>query len=361
MWISNLKLYNFRNYFYESIEFNKDINIFLGDNAQGKTNLLESVYYLSNAKSFKTVRDFDIIQFGQKDMRLEGQIRKGSSFKNVQIKLINNEKQINVNGIKYSKNKDLRSLFKLVLFTPEDLSIIKQGPNFRRDLFDDIIVSVDYSYKNIKRTFEKLLIQRNSLLKEQKSKFFIKQLEAFDQQIVKAGYLIYKKRDKFIRIINDFSNLYHNNLSNNSENLVIIYSPDIKASSLEEYSEKFIYNRKKDLKLMTTSSGVNRDDIDIKINGKEVKKFGSQGQQRSAILNIKLAHVKLIKESSNDQAIILFDDVFSELDEKRSQFLLDNLGNYQTIITATNIKSLENVDKSKVRKISEGHILNNGK
>lgn len=357
MWIQNLKLNNFRNYFYENIDFNEDINIFLGDNAQGKTNLLESVYYLANAKSFKTVRDKDIIMFKEASMKLEGRIRKDNSFKNVSIEASEKDKDIYVNGIKYAKNKDLKALFKLVLFTPEDLSIIKEGPNFRRDLLDDIIISVDYSYSNIKKNFDKLLIQRNRLLKNQKSKFFLEQLDAFDQQVIKSGYAIYQRREKFLRLINGFANSYHKNLSDNKEDLSLSYKPDIFAQSFEEYGEKFKKNRPHDLKLMTTSSGVNRDDIDIKINGKEVKKFGSQGQQRSTILNIKLAQVKLIKESSLDKAIILFDDVFSELDESRSQFLLDNLGDYQTIITATNIKSLENVDKSKVRKISKDHIL----
>lgn len=356
MWINNIKIKNFRNYFYENIEFNKDINIFLGDNAQGKTNLLESVFYLANAKSFKTVRDKDIIKFGQQEMEVEGQIRKGSSFKNVHIRSTSKDKYIEVNGIKYEKNKDLKALFKLVLFTPEDLSIIKEGPNFRRDLLDDIIISVDYSYKGLKKNFEKILTQRNKLLKNQGSKFFNEQLDAFDQQIIQAGFEIYKRREKFIKLLNNFAKDYHKNLTGGKEDLDLSYKPDLKADSLDDYKEKFKKNRSNDLRLYTTSSGVNRDDMDVRINGKEVKKFGSQGQQRSAILNIKLAQVKLIKESSDDKALILFDDVFSELDESRSQFLLDNLGTYQTIITATNIKSLENVDPSKVRRIKDGHI-----
>lgn len=356
MWINNIKIKSFRNYFYENIEFNKDINIFLGDNAQGKTNLLESVFYLANAKSFKTVRDKDIIKFGQQEMEVEGQIRKGSSFKNVHIRATSKDKNIRVNGIKYEKNKDLKALFKLVLFTPEDLSIIKEGPNFRRDLLDDIIISVDYSYKGLKKNFEKILTQRNKLLKNQGSKFFNEQLDAFDQQIIQAGFEIYKRREKFIKLLNNFAKDYHKNLTGGKEDLDLSYKPDLKADSLDDYKEKFKKNRSNDLRLYTTSLGVNRDDMDVRINGKEVKKFGSQGQQRSAILNIKLAQVKLIKESSDDKALILFDDVFSELDESRSQFLLDNLGTYQTIITATNIKSLENVDPSKVRRIKDGHI-----
>jgi DNA replication and repair protein RecF len=357
MWIYNLKLNRFRNYFYENIEFNKDINIFLGDNAQGKTNLLESVYYLANARSFKSTRDKDIIMFGEKSMQLEGSIRKDTSFKEVLIEVNENDKEIFVNDIKYDKNKDLKALFKLVLFTPEDLNIIKEGPNFRRILFDDIITSVDPRYNKIKKNYDKLLFNRNKILKKSYEKYFSQQLDAYDDQLIKLGYRIYLLREKYIKIIDNFSKELHYNLTNSKEELSLSYRPDIKAQSLEEYKDKFKNARENDLKYLSTSQGIHRDEIDIKINGKNVKKFGSQGQQRSAILNIKMAQVKLIENSSFDKAIILFDDVFSELDEKRSQFLLDNLGSFQTIISATNIKSLENVDKSKVRKISKGHIL----
>lgn len=356
MWIQNLKLNKFRNYLFQNIEFNKNINIFLGDNAQGKTNLLESIYYLANAKSFKSFRDKDLIMFNEKEMGLEGTIRKGESFKNVQISVNENKKDIFVNEIKYDKNKDLKSIFKLVLFTPEDLNIIKDGPNFRRDLIDDIIISVNFSYKSLKKDFEKILSQRNKLLKNQRSKYFKTELMAFDQQIIRLNYKIYRFREKYISLINTYANKNHLNLTENKENLTIIYKPNIKANSMEEYGEKFSENILDDLKYFRTTSGSQRDEIDIIINGKDTKKFGSQGQQRSAILNIKLANVNLIKNTSQDKAIILFDDVFSELDEKRSNFLLENLGKFQTIITATNTKSLDGVDRSKIRKIKDGHI-----
>lgn len=356
MWIQNLKLNKFRNYLFQNIEFNKNINIFLGDNAQGKTNLLESIYYLANAKSFKSFRDKDLIMFNEKEMALEGTIRKGESFKNVQISVKENKKDIFVNEIKYDKNKDLKSLFKLVLFTPEDLNIIKDGPNFRRDLIDDIIISVNFSYKSLKKDFEKILSQRNKLLKNQRSKHFKTELMAFDQQIIRLNYKIYRFREKYISLINTYANKNHLNLTENKENLTIIYKPNIRANSVEEYGEKFSENILDDLKYFRTTSGSQRDEIDIIINGKDTKKFGSQGQQRSAILNIKLANVNLIENTSQDKAIILFDDVFSELDEKRSNFLLENLGKFQTIITATNTKSLDGVSRSKIRKIKDGHI-----
>ncbi|MDU6065118.1 MAG: DNA replication and repair protein RecF, partial [Anaerococcus sp.] len=260
MWIQNLKLNKFRNYLFQNIEFNKNINIFLGDNAQGKTNLLESIYYLANAKSFKSFRDKDLIMFNEKEMALEGTIRKGESFKNVQISVKENKKDIFVNEIKYDKNKDLKSLFKLVLFTPEDLNIIKDGPNFRRDLIDDIIISVNFSYKSLKKDFEKILSQRNKLLKNQRSKYFKTELMAFDQQIIRLNYKIYRFREKYISLINTYANKNHLNLTENKENLTIIYKPNIRANSVEEYGEKFSKNILDNLKYFRTTSGSQRDE-----------------------------------------------------------------------------------------------------
>ena len=294
--------------------------------------------------------------FNEKEMSLDGIIRKNQSFKNVRISVNENKKDIFVNEIKYDKNKDLKSLFKLVLFTPEDLNIIKDGPNFRRDLIDDIIISVNFSYKAVKKDFDKILSQRNKLLKNQRSKYFKTELMAFDQQIIRLNYKIYRFREKYISLINTYANKNHLNLTENKENLTIIYKPNIKANSMEEYGEKFMENISDDLKYFRTTSGSQRDEIDIIINGKDTKKFGSQGQQRSAILNIKLANVNLIENTSQDKAIILFDDVFSELDEKRSNFLLENLGEFQTIITANKTKSLDGVSRSKIRKIKDGRI-----
>ena len=356
MWISNINLNNFRNYTNEKVDFDPGINIFLGDNAQGKTNLLESLYYLANATSFKKARDKDIISFAKESMKLRGLIRKEEYFKEVSLDVSKTDKKIYVNGVKYERNKDLKALFSLVLFTPEDLLIIKEGPNLRRDLIDEIITSIDFSYKKLKKEYDKLIFERNKLLKKQNSPYFLDQLAAFDKNIAKYGYRVYSRREKFIGLIDRFANLYQLSLSQNLENLRLTYRPDIKASSSEDYYQQFVKKRSDDLKYMTTQAGIHKDEIDISINDRLIKNFGSQGQQRSAILNIKLAQVRLIKEVTNDKSVILFDDVFSELDEKRSHFLLENLEGYQTIITATNTKSLDMVDRSNIRKIKEGKI-----
>lgn len=357
MWISEIEVKNFRNYQNENVNFNDGINIFLGDNAQGKTNLLESLYYLANATSFKKIRDRDIISFGKDRMHLKGLIRKDRYFKKVLIDIEDGEKKICVNGVKYERNKDLKALFSLVLFTPEDLLIIKEGPNLRRDLIDEIIISIDFAYKNSKKEYEKLIYQRNKLLKKQNSPYFNQQLDAFDKGLVKYGFKIFKRRAKFIKIIDQFANDYHSKLSAGKEDLRLRYNPDINADSLEDYYQKFVSARNDDLRYMTTQRGIHKDEIDITINDRLIKNFGSQGQQRSTILNIKLAQVKLIMEVTGEKSVILFDDVFSELDEKRSHFLLENLAGYQTIITATNTKSLDMVDKSNIRKIANGKIL----
>lgn len=357
MWISEIEIKNFRNYHNQFVNFNDGINIFLGDNAQGKTNLLESLYYLANATSFKKIRDRDIISFGKEEMTLKGLIRKDRYFKKVLVDIEDGEKKICVNGVKYERNKDLKALFSLVLFTPEDLLIIKEGPNLRRDLIDEIIISIDFAYKITKKEYDKLIYQRNKLLKNQKSPYFNQQLEAYNKELTKYGFKIYKRRAKFIKIIDQFANQYHSKLSA-SEDLRLTYNPDIAARSYEDYYNKFISARNDDLRYMTTQRGVHKDEIDISINDRLIKNFGSQGQQRSAILNIKLAQVKLIMEVTGEKSVILFDDVFSELDEKRSHFLLENLAGFQTIITATNTKSLDMVDKSNIKKIAAGKILN---
>lgn len=355
MWIQNIRLRSFRNYNNESVDFSPDINIFIGDNAQGKTNLLESLYYLANANSFKKIRDKDIISFGSETMALAGMIRKGEYFKQVEILVGPHEKNITVNDIIYERNKDLKALFSLVLFTPEDLLIIKEGPNLRRELIDDIIISVDFAYKTSKKEYDKLIFERNKLLKNQNTAYFNEQLEAFDQNIVKLAYKIYKRRKKFIEIIDEFARDYHLKISDGKEELRLSYKADIMADSIDTYYQEFTEARSKDLRYQTTQRGIHKDEIDIRLNGKLLKAFGSQGQQRSAILDIKLAQVRLIGEVTGDKSVILFDDVFSELDEKRSKFLLENLAGYQTIITATNTKSLDEVEN--VRYIKNGKIL----
>lgn len=359
MWIDNINLRSFRNYSNTEVNFTDEINIFIGNNAQGKTNLLESLYYLANATSFKKIRDKDIISFKKSSMSLSGLIRKGMYFKDVSIEVDSEGKKISVNGVKYERNKDLKALFSLVLFTPEDLLIIKEGPNLRRDLIDDIIVSIDFSYKRMKKEYDKLIFERNKLLKNQSSPYFKEQVDAFDKSIVKYGFKIYKRRKKFISILDDFARDYHLLLSGGKETLRLTYKPDISADSVDEYYQTFLKSRNNDLRYMSTQKGIHKDEIDISIDDKLIKNFGSQGQQRSAILNIKLAQVKLIKEVTGETSVILFDDVFSELDEKRSNFLLENLGGYQTIITATNTKSLDMVDKSSVRYIKNGMIFDN--
>lgn len=356
MWIQDIKLYNFRNYFYESVVFNESTNIFIGDNAQGKTNLLESCYYLANATSFKKLRDKDIINFGQEKMELSGTIRKGRSFKKVLIRVEGADKNIFVNEVEYKRNKDLKSLFKLVLFTPEDLSIIKEGPNLRRDLLDEIITSIDFSYAKVKKDYDKILFARNKLLKNKSSSYFNEQLDAFDRSLVKEGYRIYRSRLKFVKYVEKYAQDFQTALTKGGENLEIDYLPDISADSMEEFYKKFRAKRDEDIRYQSTQAGIHRDDIIIKINGKNTRLFASQGQQRSAIINIKLAEVKLLREISGDRAVILLDDVFSELDETRSKFLLKNLADYQTIITATNTKSLENVSADKISYIKDGRI-----
>ncbi|MCI5839291.1 MAG: DNA replication/repair protein RecF [Peptoniphilaceae bacterium] len=357
MWIKNINLIKFRNYFYESINFDKDINIFIGDNAQGKTNLIESIYFLANAKSFKKIKDVDLITFGENEMRLKGLIQKKNRFKDVEIKLVNNKKEICVNKIKYTKNRDLQNIFNIVTFTPEDLKIAKEGPSLRRDLFDDIIIQINPIYKKLKSSYLRILDNRNKLLKKRRDKYFNEELLANDEQISKVGFEIEKYRKKYVKIVEKYASNIQKELTNNNEILEIKYIPDLNVDSFEEYKKMLFSNRKVDFEKLTTSSGVHRDDIKIYINGKDIRNFASQGQQRSVVLVIKLASVKMLFELKNEKAIVLLDDVFSELDEKRSKFLLKNLKGFQTIITSTDFTNIEKMKNTKVRRIVKGHLV----
>lgn len=357
MIIKELTLNKYRNYFYQNIKFAPGINIFLGDNAQGKTNLLESVYFGANAKSFKKVKDTNLIMFNETNMQLDLTIQKDSSFKKINIKVDRHGKSIVVNGIKYPNNKDISALFNIVLFTPEEMKIAKEGPSLRRDFIDDIIISVDDNYKRIKRRYQRLVFERNKLLKKPKTKFFDDEIYAFDVQIADYGARIIQYRKRYIEILSDYANTYLRNLTNHKENFRIEYRPDIDVATEKEYMNYLLDNRRKDLEQYSTTSGVHRDDINFLINDMNIRDFASQGQQRSAILVLKLSQIKLIKVKLQQKAIVLLDDVFSELDEKRSGFLLNNLEGYQTIITSTDFTNIEKINPNSIRKIKNGKIF----
>lgn len=355
MYIEKLFLSKFRNYLYEDIDFIDGINIFFGNNAQGKTNLLEAIYVCANAKSFKTKNDLDFIMFNENNSTLKAKIRDMDFFRNVVINISKKDKEIIVNDIKYDKNKQLRSLFKIILFTPDDIKIIKQSPKFRRDMIDDMLFDITNNFRNLSKTYNTLLYKRNALIKN-KTSYFSKQLDIYDIELSKYGYQILKIRENFIKKFEKHVSDNCSILSEKKENLTFRYEKSIDAKSEKEYRDILFSHRDRDVRTYTTNFGVHRDDLEIMINGKNIKNFGSQGQIRSSILSIKISFIELLDKIFNKKSIVLLDDVFSELDKKRSIILLDKLKNYQTIITTTDFTNISHLSSCYSRHIVEGKI-----
>lgn len=364
MYVKNLRLINFRNYGSLNIKLNKGVNLFIGKNAQGKTNLLESIYYCATGKSFKTSSDKDIINF-KKDVSYIGALLKSQNKeKLIEIKLDRNKpKIIRINKVELEKHKKLHSGLNVVVFSPEDLRLIKDGPFVRRNFLDTEISQIKpiYGY-NINR-YNKILFQRNNLLKSKKNNEHL--LDIFDIQLANIGTKIIMERNRFIKELSQESNIIHKKLTNNIENLVLNYitnvtdTKNIENLIEKEFIDRLKRNRKRDLFKGTTGIGPHRDDIKISINDFDTRSFASQGQQRTAVLSIKLAEVEIIKKEKGEFPILLLDDVLSELDEERRKYLISNFNNLQTIVTSTdvvNIEEMKDINK-KIFYIKNGIIL----
>lgn len=364
MYVKNLRLINFRNYGSLNIKLNKGVNLFIGKNAQGKTNLLESIYYCATGRSFKTSSDKDIINFNKDVSYIGALLKSQNKEKLIEIKLDRNKpKIIRINKVELDKHKKLYSGLNVVVFSPEDLRLIKDGPYVRRNFLDIEISQIKPIYEyNISR-YNKILFQRNNLLKSNKNNEQL--LDIFDIQLANIGTKIIMERNKFVKDLSYESNIIHNKLTDNIEDLDLNYITNVTDTKDREdkIEEEFIYklkrNRNRDLLKGTTSIGPHRDDIKISINNFDTRSFASQGQQRTAVLSIKLAEVEIIKKEKGEFPILLLDDVLSELDGERRKYLINNFNNLQTIVTSTdaiNIEEMKNIDK-KVFYIKDGIIL----
>jgi len=354
--VENIRLINFRNYHSINVNFNQNINIFIGKNAQGKTNLLEAIYMCSNGKSFRTNRDKEIINFEKKVAYIGVNVKTDRFEKFIELKLDKeNSKIIRINKNTIENYKELETGLSVVIFSPDDLKLVKEGPHERRNFMDLSISQIKpvYSY-NISR-YNRLLYQRNKILKSNKmKKELYNLLEAFDLQIAKIGTSIIYERNAYL---NDFFYICkntHHNLTSYKENMELRYNTNVPILDNKIEMEKVYFkllkdNFNKDIEYGTTEIGPHRDDIFIFINSRDVRIFGSQGQQRTAVLTLKLSEVELIKKENGNYPIVLLDDVFSELDEERRNYLTNSFAKMQTFITVTDavdIKSLDNFNKS---------------
>ena len=357
MILKSLELANFRNYEELNISFDKGTNILYGDNAQGKTNILEAIYVSATTKSHKGSKDKEIINFNKEEAHIRTYLEKENVETRVDMHLRKNKsKGIAIDGQKIKKAADLMGLLNVVFFSPEDLSIIKDGPAERRRFADMELCQLDSFYLYNLNHYNKIIGQRNKLLKDMYFQPELKEtLNIWDSQLVSFGSKIIERREQFVKQLGDIIFEIHKKLSGGKEELVIAYEPDV---SIEDFEKQMKYNQDKDIRLKQTTTGPHRDDFSFVVNGVDIRKYGSQGQQRTAALSLKLSEIELVKKISKDTPVLLLDDVLSELDSNRQNYLLNSIGNIQTIITCTGLDEFINnrFEINKIFKVTNGTV-----
>lgn len=334
MYIDSLALSNYRNYEKLDIVFSNGTNILYGDNAQGKTNVLESIYVAATTKSHRGSRDKEIIRFGSEESHIRINIKKYDAAHRIDMHLRKNKnKGVAIDGIPIRRSAELFGLINIIFFSPEDLSIIKNGPVERRRFIDMELCQLSRIYYSNLANYNKILNQRNNLLKQiYYNKNLIDTLDIWDEQLVNYGIKIIKERNNFIIMMNEIIQDIHKNLTSNLEEIEIRYEKSVEE---EEFLDNLVKKRETDLKYQSTQIGPHRDDMSFYVNGMDIRTYGSQGQQRTVALSLKLAEIQLVKKIIQDNPILLLDDVMSELDKKRRDALLDAIKDIQTIITCT--------------------------
>lgn len=341
MIIKSLELTDYRNYEQLSMEFSPGTNILYGDNAQGKTNILEAIYVSATTKSHKSSKDREMIRFEKEEAHIRTRIEKENIETRIDMHLRKNKsKLLAIDGQKAKKATDLIGLCNVVFFSPEDLGIIKNGPSERRRFVDMELCQLDSFYLYNLTNYNKIVEQRNTLLKDMVFSPQLKDtLNIWDMQLVSYGSKIIERRRAFVEQLKEIIEKIHFSLSGGKEQIKIIYEPDVE---IEDFENKLLANQERDIKTKMTSVGPHRDDFCFLIGDVDIRRFGSQGQQRTAALSLKLSEIELVKKIVKDTPILLLDDVLSELDSNRQNYLLNHIGDIQTIITCTGLEEFVN-------------------
>jgi len=334
MYIKEIELTNFRNYEKLKIGFDKKVNFFTGNNAQGKTNLLESIFISSFGRSFRFGKDSEMIRFGESFCKVKVLAERDDDDISVEILIGEKEKGVKINGTKIKKTAELLKNMLIVVFSPEDLRIIKGDPEKRRNFMDREISQIRPSYYTDISSYKRALLQRNALLKSGNSNESV--FDVWDIKLSEYGSKIVFKRKEFIEKLNEIIKEIHKNITGGKEYLEIIYDSE-GMTDKESFFLKLKGSRKEDIYKGYTQTGPHRDDLIFHLNGTDIRKFGSQGQQRTAALSLKLAELRLIKEETGEEAVLLLDDVLSELDGERQNMLINSLENVQLFITTTEV------------------------
>ena len=354
MYIKNIELQNFRNYEKQNIELNKNINIIYGDNAQGKTNILEAIFLCGFGKSFRTNKEKELIQFEKERTCVEVEYEKKDRDGKIKVD-ISNRKQVMVNGVKIKKLSELLGNINLVIFTPDDINILKNGPANRRRFLDMMIGQLRPNYVYNLNMYMKTLEQRNNYLRQIKEENKSQEmLEIWDEKLAEYGEKIYLYRVEFVDKIIEKINIIHQKITDQKEKLEIQYTSD--CMNKEMYLELLKQRRKLDIIKGFTTKGIHRDDFMVFINEKEVNIYGSQGQNRTVILSLKLAELNVVYDEIGEYPILLLDDFMSELDETRRKNFLNNIENTQVIITGTEKIDIPNLNYN-LYHIKKGEVI----
>ncbi len=357
MILKSVALSHFRNYDDLYMEFDKGTNILYGDNAQGKTNVLESIYVSGTTKSHKGSKDRELIQFGQEEAHIRTIVEKGGLDYQIDMHLKKNKsKGIAINRMPIKKASELFGILNIVFFSPEDLNIIKNGPSERRRFLDVELCQLDKIYLYNLTKYNKVLNQRNRLLKDISFRpELLDTLAVWDMQLVEYGRKVIQTRKEFVEELNGIVYEIHKNISGDKEELVLKYEPDVLEENLEQELARC---REKDLKFGQTSVGPHRDDLCFMIQEIDVRKFGSQGQQRSCALSLKLSEIELVKKSIRETPVLILDDVLSELDSNRQNFLLNSIHDIQTDFTCTGLDEFvrNRFEINKIFKVVNGTV-----
>ena len=355
--IRSIELKNFRNYENLEISFDEGTNILFGDNAQGKTNILEAAYMSGTTKSHKGSRDREMIRFGEEEAHLKTVVVRGGREYQIDMHLKKNRaKGIAIDKIPIKKASELFGILNIVFFSPEDLNIIKNGPAERRRFLDSELCQLDRIYLADLTNYNKILAQRNKLLKDMIYRPSLSDtLPVWDTQLIETGKKIIRRRKQFVDELREIVSDIHYRISGGKEELFLKYEPNIDDIFFEDELSRA---KEKDKKLCQTSVGPHRDDLLFSIGDVDIRKYGSQGQQRTSALSLKLSEIELVRKSISDTPVLLLDDVLSELDSSRQNYLLNNISDTQTIITCTGLDEFvrNRFTVNRVFEVIAGHV-----
>lgn len=360
MRIEHLSLQNFRNYEHAELNFKEGVNLLYGDNAQGKTNLLEALYVAATTRSFRGAKDREMIRWNSDSAHIGVILRKDEVPHKIDMHLEpGKRKAAAIDGLPIKRSGELLGMLHTVSFSPDDLDMVKEGPEKRRHFLDMELCQLDKLYLSRLSDYNKALSQRNALLKQLgNDRDLLSTLSVWDEQLCKLAEYVITERAAFIEELGPILEEKHGILSKGKETLGITYEPNVNAADMKE---RILKNRERDFYLKTTSVGPHRDDISFQIDGKDVRTYGSQGQQRTVVLALKLAEIEIVKKKINDLPILLLDDVLSELDRNRQLQLLGEMKDIQTIVTCTGMEEFinERTGKNKLFFVKEGTVSEN--